>query len=83
MVSYEKKKEEPISQTKSQILDALAQESDTVLSLAYMYAKGHENFGEDVTKRWQTTALQTDALNRAYKQGFDDAVKYLKGEKVT
>lgn len=59
------------------ILEELANESGTVLSLAYAYAKGYEMCGEDITQRWANVQLQTDALNRAYAKGFKDGVQYV------
>ena len=83
VIQSNKPKEEPIGQeeAKKQMLETLSKESSTVLTLAYIYAKGFENFGEDVTTRWKTAALQTDALNRAYIKGFEDAKEQMrKGE---
>lgn len=62
---------------KDKILGELQNESETVVTLAYMYAKGFVLCGDDVTKAWQTSAIQTDMLSRAYTKGWDDSVKHM------
>ena len=62
---------------KEKILGELEKESESVVTLAYMYAKGFALIGEDVTKAWQTSAIQTDMLSRAYTKGWDDSVKHM------
>lgn len=65
-------------QIKQDLLNELSQQPEAVLTLAYMYAKGYELSGEDVTRRWNNTIIQNDALNRAYRKGFEDALQYIK-----
>ena len=61
---------------RQELLDALQNESFSVLSLAYTYARTFSEYGEDVTTRWKNVALQTDALNRAYKKGWMDCIAH-------
>ena len=75
----EKEYEDPGElERRKNILAALSEEPAAVLSLAYIYAKGYDLGGEDVTERWKNATMQTDALNRAYRKGFDDAMAYIK-----
>ena len=77
----EEKPEISESEQKEKLLKALSEESYGVISLAYMFAKNFETFGEDVTRRWQNAILQTDALNRAYKKGVDDTLIRMRSKK--
>lgn len=63
---------------KAKLWDAFQTESETILSLAYYYAKGYELGGDDVTTAWNNTARQTDALNRAYQKGFTEGIQWQK-----
>lgn len=83
VVQKSKAKEEKIDleERKQRMLSELSNEPSAIVALAYFYAKSFESYGEDVTTRWQTAMIQTDALNRAYKKGVEDALKEMKGSK--
>ena len=66
---------------KQELLKALEQESLSILSLAYYYAKGYELGAENVTIAWENTIRQTDALNRAYQKGFSDCLERIRKAK--
>ena len=83
MVIHENKpkpevEEKTEEQDKADMLEQLSKESYTVLALAYLYAKGYELGGEDVTHLWKVTTMQNDALNRAYRKGFQDCYQKMK-----
>lgn len=81
--AYEKKKEEEKrlnrdeDELKEQFLQELRKESVSIICLASLYAKNFEEIGIDVTKKWETTQQQTDALEIAYKKGYSEGI--LKG----
>ena len=79
MITNHKPKQPEIpseEEKKQEILNLIAKENLSVLSLAYYYAKGYDLGGDDVTKAWDNTIRQTDALNRAYQQGFMEGIKW-------
>ena len=57
------------------MLEELAKEDLQVLALAYTYAKNLHMFGEDVTKEWATAIQNVSALQKAYTQGYYEALK--------
>lgn len=65
-----------MTKDKKQImLDELSKESEMVIATAYLYAKTHVTYGEDITKAWTTATQQTVILQRAYERGYSDALK--------
>lgn len=85
MVIHEKKPEEPKVEpqdfAKKRILEDLSQYSLAVITLAHLYATNFEAVGADVTQRWVTAQQQTEILQAAYNQGYEDALEKMKGEK--
>lgn len=59
------------------ILDALSQEDDSVLMLAYLYAKNFHLYGLDITKAMETAKEQAEAMSSAYNRGYIDACEKL------
>lgn len=45
------------------------------LCIAYVYAKNYMEYGEDVTKTWNTVVEQSKALEKAYAKGYYDALQ--------
>ena len=80
VVRGNKPREKGHSVTKRAILDALSEQDDVVLLLAYTYAQNFVEIGEDVTKKWITTQQQTEILQAAYNKGYEDALAKSKGE---
>lgn len=80
VIQGEKPKQKTHSITKQAILDAMSEQDDVVLLLAYTYAMNFVEIGEDVTKKWITTQQQTDILQAAYNKGYEDALAKSKGE---
>ena len=58
--------------SKEELLNLLSQESITVLSQAYLYAKNMELYGIDVTEKWATAIVNQANLERAYNKGWMD-----------
>jgi hypothetical protein len=57
------------------MLAELSKMPSQVIATAYVYAKNITAFGVDVTKLWDTTAEQATALERAYHDGYRNALK--------
>lgn len=60
---------------KDVLLEELAKEDLQVLSLAYMYAKNLQMYGEDVTKAISTATQNVAILGKAYRKGYYDALQ--------
>ena len=67
--------------TKEMILGELSNESEMVLSTAYLYAKNFDRYGEDITKAWITAIQQKVILEKAYNLGYSDALKSINKSK--
>lgn len=59
---------------KAALLASLAKEDLQVLSLAYMYAKNLQIYGEDVTKVISTATQNMAILDKAYRKGYYDGM---------
>ena len=57
------------------IIDELLKMPPMVLSTAYHYATNYIRYGEDVTKEWTTATQNASALEKAYRQGYYDALQ--------
>lgn len=55
---------------KMTLLGLLAEEDTKVVATAYLYARNLITYGVDVTKEWDTAVRQTDALSKAYHDGY-------------
>lgn len=60
---------------KQVMLDELSKEPEMVIATAYLYAKNYVHYGEDVTKAWATAVQQNAILEKAYNNGYSDALK--------
>lgn len=70
------KPEEPIVRSaREKLLEEFDKQSDDVMALAYMYAKGYELAGEDVTKAWTNAIRNTQIIETAYRRGYEDCEK--------
>lgn len=61
--------------SKERLIEELKKESDTVVSLAYMYARGYNLCGEDVTKAWTNAVNNNHLIETIYQRGYEDAFK--------
>lgn len=59
---------------KKLMLEELENGSEMLLSTAYLYAKTFTEYGEDITKVWDTAVRQTHVLENAYRKGYYDAM---------
>lgn len=57
------------------VLEELAKEDLQVLALAYTYAKNLQTYGVDVTEKWLTATQNASALEKAYLEGYYDAME--------
>lgn len=57
---------------KAKILSELSEVDDSILALAYMYAKGFSLSGDDVTKAWVNAIQNTKILEAAYIKGYQE-----------
>jgi len=69
-------KEKQIQKYESkQLLDELSKMSPMVIATAYLYAVNYTLYGEDVTEKWLTAIQNTSALEKAYREGYHDAME--------
>ena len=66
---------------RQEILNAFSQESLTVLSLAYNYAKGYEMCGADVTKQYENISYNMAWVKQAYSKGFHDGLDFVEQQR--
>ena len=45
------------------------------LQIAYVYAENYKEYGDDVTKTWNTATEQSSILAKAYRKGYHDALQ--------
>ena len=69
-IEAQKKLEDGEVVRKERMLDELRQESEGVICLAVMFAKGFEVTGEDITKAWQTAEQQMEIIQRNFNEGY-------------
>ena len=60
-----------------QLIDELSKMPPTVIETAYLYAKNYVKYGEDVTEKWITATQNAMALEKAYIEGYYDALHKL------
>ena len=69
-------KEKQIQEYESkQLIDELSKMPLQLLETAYLYAINYTAYGEDVTEKWETATQNASALEKAYKEGYYDALK--------
>ena len=69
-------KEKQIQDYKSkQLLDELSKMPTMVIATAYLHAINYTLYGEDVTEKWLTAVQQASALEKAYSEGYHDALQ--------
>lgn len=73
MTSEEKQKSE-------QLIDELSKMSPKVIATAYLHAINYTTYGEDVTEKWLTATQNARALEKAYKEGYFDALQKMRTE---
>ena len=58
-----------------QLIDELSKMPPMVIATAYLYALNYALYSEDVTKKWVTATQQTAILQKAYNEGYNDALQ--------
>ena len=64
------------------LLEQLQQLDTQTLATAYLYAKNYTRYGVDVTKEWLTATQQSASLEKAYYDGYGDAIERFRKELV-
>lgn len=57
------------------LADELSKMPPMVVATAYLYAINYTRYGEDITKEWVTATQQACALEKAYNEGYADALQ--------
>jgi hypothetical protein len=60
---------------KEKLINELLKMSPMVIQTAYLYATNYTLYGEDVTEKWLTATQNASALEKAYRKGYDDALR--------
>ena len=58
-----------------QLLDELSKMPPMVIATAYLHTINYTLYGEDVTEKWLTAIQNTCALEKAYREGYHDALQ--------
>lgn len=70
-----------MTSTKQKLWDEFQRQPDAVLALAYMYAKGYDLSGEDITKAWTNAITNNQLIEQVYRKGYEDALKDIEEQK--
>ena len=57
---------------KLDLINELEKYNIGLLELALLYARNFEDFGEDITKKWETAEEQREKLQEIYNKGYED-----------
>ena len=60
---------------KQALLEALAEEDEQILALAYAHATYLKKFGVDIEQALDTAIQNAEALSKAYQEGYYDAIQ--------
>lgn len=60
---------------RKQLLDELSKMPPMVIATAYLHAINYTKYGVDVTEKWLTAVQQSSALEKAYHEGYYDALQ--------
>ena len=58
-----------------QLIDELSKMPPMVIATAYLHAINYTLYGEDVTEKWVTAIQKASALEKAYQEGYHDALQ--------
>ena len=74
-------KEKQIQEYESKrLIDELSKMPPMVIATAYLYAINYTLYGEDVTEKWVTATQNASALEKAYREGYHDALQKMRKE---
>ena len=69
-------KQKQIQEYESKMLiDELSKMSPMVIATAYLHAINYTLYGIDVTDKWLTATQSANALEKAYRKGYFDALQ--------
>lgn len=54
---------------------------DSIATLAYMYARGYQISGVDITKEWKNAVMNNQVIEDIYRRGYEDALKDIEEKK--
>lgn len=57
-----------------QLIDELSKMPSMVIATAYLHAINYTKYGVDVTEKWLTATQNASALEKAYRDGYYDAM---------
>lgn len=60
---------------RKQLIDELSKMPPMVIATAYLHALNYTLYGADVTEKWLTATQQAAVLDRAYHEGYSDALE--------
>jgi len=60
---------------KQALLEALAEEDEQILALAYAHAQYLKMYGVDIEKALYTATENAEAMSKAYQKGYYDAME--------
>jgi len=75
------KEPEDTRSTREKLFAELDKQSDAFITLAYMYARGYDMVGADITKAWTNAIQNNHILETAYKRGYEDCLKDIEDNK--
>lgn len=58
-----------------QLIDELSKMPPMVIATAYLHAINYTLYGVDVTEKWVTAIQNASALEKAYREGYYDALQ--------
>ena len=58
-----------------QLIEELSKMPPMVIATAYLHAINYTLYGEDVTEKWVTAIQNASALEKAYQEGYCDALQ--------
>ena len=58
-----------------QLIEELSKMPPMVIATAYLHAINYTLYGVDVTEKWETATQNANALERAYRKGYYDALQ--------
>lgn len=64
-----------LNDKKQELINLMKDMPLETLSIAYLYAKNYVEYGDDVTKTWNTDTQNSCALEKAYRKGYYDAMQ--------
>ena len=61
-----------------QLIDELSKMPSQVIATAYLHAINYTKYGVDVTEKWLTATQNASALEKAYRDGYYEAMEKFK-----